>query len=58
MKPGRKAKVGTNITLGDNELKCYYEQVKDEGVSVVRSVFQGVFEEICYLKWNKQLMLS
>lgn len=54
MKPGRKAKLGTNITFGDNELKCHFEQVKDEGVSVVRSVFQGVFEEICYLKWNKQ----
>lgn len=39
--------MGSNITFGDNELKCYFEQVKDEGVSVVSSVFQGVFEEIC-----------
>lgn len=46
MKPGRKAKIGAMIIFGDNELKCFVEQVKEEGIRIVRFIFQGVFEEI------------
>lgn len=46
VKPGRKAKVGTEITFGDGILKCKVLEVVDDGNRIIQFDYEGIFEEI------------
>lgn len=45
LKPGKRVKIGTVLTISD-ELKCELIEIKDDGNRIVRFCFNGVFEEI------------
>lgn len=45
LKPGKRVKIGTVLTISD-ELKCELIEIKDDGNRIVRFYFNGVFEEI------------
>lgn len=46
VKPGKKAKVGTEFSFGDGRLKCVVEAVAEEGARIIRFIYDGIFEEI------------
>ncbi|MGB9679351.1 MAG: tRNA preQ1(34) S-adenosylmethionine ribosyltransferase-isomerase QueA [Thermoanaerobacteraceae bacterium] len=46
VKPGRRAKIGTIFTFGNNELKAEVLSTTDSGGRIVRFYYKGVFEEI------------
>lgn len=45
LKPGKRVKIGTVLTISD-ELKCELIEIKNDGNRIVRFYFNGVFEEI------------
>jgi len=46
VKPGRRAKIGTIFTFGNNELKAEVLSTTDSGGRIVRFYYKGVFEEV------------
>lgn len=46
VKPGKKAKLGTNIIFGDGLLKAKVVDIVDEGNRLVQFSYDGIFEEI------------
>lgn len=46
VKPGKKCKVGTEITFGDGVLDAVIEDVVEEGNRLVRFKFEGIWEEV------------
>jgi S-adenosylmethionine:tRNA ribosyltransferase-isomerase len=46
VKPGKKAKIGTNIIFGDGLLKAKVIDIVDEGNRLVQFSYEGIFEEI------------
>ena len=46
VKPGRKAKPGTRIIMGDGMLVGTIEEVAEEGNRLVRFSYEGIFEEV------------
>lgn len=46
VKPGKKAKVGTEFTFGDGRLKCVVEAIAEEGARIIRFIYEGIFENI------------
>ncbi len=46
VKPGRKAKPGTKIIIGDGMLVGTIEEVAEEGNRLVRFAYEGIFEEV------------
>lgn len=46
VKPGRKAKPGTRIIIGDGMLVGTIEEVAEEGNRLVRFSYEGIFEEV------------
>lgn len=46
VKPGKKAKVGTEFTFGDGRLKCVVESVAEEGARIIRFIYEGIFETL------------
>ena len=46
VKPGKKAKVGTVISFGDNLLKGEIIEVLEDGNRLIRFEYTGIFEEI------------
>lgn len=45
LKPGKRVKIGTILTISD-ELKCELIEIKQDGDRIVRFYYNGVFEEI------------
>ncbi len=45
LKPGKRVKIGTILTIND-ELKCELIEIKQDGDRIVRFYYNGVFEEI------------
>ena len=46
VKPGKKAKVGTQFTFGDGRLKCDIVGVGEEGTRIIEFIYEGIFEHI------------
>jgi len=46
VKPGKKAKIGTEITFGNGELTGKVIDVVDEGNRLIQFAYEGVFEEV------------
>lgn len=46
VKPGKKAKVGSEFIFGDGRLKCKVLAIGDEGTRIIEFEFEGIFEEI------------
>ncbi|OJV62168.1 MAG: tRNA preQ1(34) S-adenosylmethionine ribosyltransferase-isomerase QueA [Clostridiales bacterium 38-18] len=46
VKPGKKAKIGTEFTFGDGRLKCIVVDIGDEGSRIIEFMYEGVFEHI------------
>lgn len=46
VKPGKKVKVGTNLTFGNGQLTATVEQVVSGGNRIVRFGYDGIFEEV------------
>lgn len=46
VKPGKKAKVGTQFSFGDGKLTCEVIAVGDEGSRIIEFSYEGVFEAI------------
>lgn len=46
VKPGKKAKIGTEFIFGDGKLKCVVIGVGDEGTRIIEFSYNGIFEEI------------
>lgn len=46
VKPGKKAKIGTEFTFGDGRLKCKVIDIGDEGSRIIEFIYEGVFEHI------------
>lgn len=46
VKPGKKAKVGTEFVFGDGRLKCVVESVAEEGARIIRFIYEGIFETL------------
>lgn len=46
VKPGRKAKHGTEIVFGDGILECKVSEVIDDGNRIIQFKYEGIFEEI------------
>lgn len=46
VKPGKKAKIGTEITFGNGELTGKVIDVVDEGNRLIQFTYEGVFEEV------------
>lgn len=46
VKPGKKAKPGTRLTLGDGSLKAEVLDVVEEGNRLIRFFYEGIFEEV------------
>ena len=45
-KPQKRLKVGTVITFGSNELFAEVIEIKEEGITIVKLIYQGVLMEI------------
>ena len=45
-KPQKRLKVGTIISFGDGELKAKVKEVKDEGITIVELLYEGILMEI------------
>jgi S-adenosylmethionine:tRNA ribosyltransferase-isomerase len=46
VKPGKKAKIGTEFIFGDGKLKCVVIGIGDEGTRIIEFSYDGIFEEI------------
>lgn len=46
VKPGKKAKVGTQFSFGDGRLKCDIVDMGEEGTRIIEFIYDGVFEHI------------
>jgi len=46
VKPGKKAKIGTDFSFGDGRLKCKIIGMGEEGTRIIEFQFEGIFEEI------------
>lgn len=46
VKPGKKMKLGSNITFGDGLLKGEVVDISDEGNRFIKFSYEGIFEEI------------
>ncbi|WP_055079332.1 tRNA preQ1(34) S-adenosylmethionine ribosyltransferase-isomerase QueA [Lagierella massiliensis] len=46
VKPGKKMKLGSNITFGDGLLKGKVVDINDEGNRFIKFLYEGIFEEI------------
>lgn len=46
VKPGKKAKIGTEFIFGDGKLKCTVIGIGDEGTRIIDFHYDGIFEEI------------
>lgn len=46
LKPGRKAKIGTEFIFGDGKLRAEVISIIEDGGRIVRFYYEGVFEEI------------
>lgn len=46
VKPGRKAKIGSEFIFGDGRLKCQVVDIGEEGTRIIDFEFDGIFEEI------------
>jgi S-adenosylmethionine:tRNA ribosyltransferase-isomerase len=46
VKPGKKAKIGTEFIFGDGKLKCVVKGIGDEGTRIIEFSYDGIFEEI------------
>ena len=46
VRPGKKCKVGTEITFGDGILNAVIEDIVEEGNRLVRFKFDGIWEEV------------
>lgn len=46
VKPGKKMKLGSNITFGDGLLKGEVVDINDEGNRFIKFSYEGIFEEI------------
>lgn len=46
VKPGKKAKIGTNFIFGNGELKAKVISISEGGSRIVEFEFQGIFEEV------------
>ena len=45
-KPQKRLKVGTIISFGDGELKAKVCEIKDEGITIVQLIYDGILMEI------------
>ncbi|MBE0449657.1 MAG: tRNA preQ1(34) S-adenosylmethionine ribosyltransferase-isomerase QueA [Clostridia bacterium] len=46
VKPGKKAKIGTEFIFGNGKLKCVVIGIGDEGTRIIEFSYDGIFEEI------------
>jgi S-adenosylmethionine:tRNA ribosyltransferase-isomerase len=46
VKPGKKAKIGSNFIFGNGELKCQVLSNTDAGGRIIEFEYEGIFEEI------------
>ena len=46
VRPGKKLRIGAEVSFGDGLLKCTIEDILDDGNRLVRFSFDGIFEEI------------
>lgn len=46
VKPGKKAKLGTQFTFGDGTLRCEVVDLGEEGTRIIEFKYEGVFEDI------------
>lgn len=45
-KPGKKAKIGTQISIGEGKLVAEVIDIVDEGNRIIQFTYEGIFEEI------------
>lgn len=45
-KPGKRTNPGAEIVFGDGILKAEVEGVKEDGIRIIRFIYDGIFEEI------------
>lgn len=45
-KPQKRLKKGTIITFGDGELKAKVEEIKEDGITIVSLIYEGILVEI------------
>ena len=45
-KPQKRLKVGTIISFGNNDLKAKVIEIKDEGITIVKLIYDGILMEI------------
>lgn len=46
VKPGKRAKPGSEFSFGDGSLRATVEDIADEGTRIVRFEYEGVFESV------------
>lgn len=46
VKPGKKARIGTEFSFGDGKMSCKVVGIGDEGTRIIEFAFEGIFEEI------------
>ena len=46
VKPGKKAKVGSEFSFGNGELKGIIAGMSDDGARIIEFIYDGIFEEI------------
>ena len=45
-KPQKRLKIGTVISFGDGKLKAEVKEIRDEGITVVKLIYDGILMEI------------
>ena len=45
-KPQKRLKVGTIITFGNNDLSAEVTEIRDEGITIVKLIYEGILMEI------------
>lgn len=45
-KPQKRLKIGTIISFGDGRLRAMVKEIKDEGITIVKLIYQGILMEI------------
>lgn len=45
-KPGKKAKIASEFSFGNNKLKCKVIDITEQGNRIIRFEYEGIFEEI------------
>ena len=45
-KPQKRLKIGTIISFGDGRLKAEVKEIKEEGITIVKLIYQGILMEI------------